>query len=288
MFNHSPLRYPGGKSRVSGFIAQLIKDNNIVEGTYVEPFAGGAGVALNLLFNGMVKDIYINDKDRSIYAFWKAITESTEDFINKIMEVNITIDEWEQQRKVQLNKNEANLFDLGFSTFFLNRTNRSGIIMGGVIGGKTQAGDWKLDVRFNKEKLISKILKIAEHKNNIIIQNKDAVDLLKTDVSTLDIKNTLIYLDPPYYKQGKKLYMNSFTHQQHVSLFEEINKMKHLWLVSYDDCQEIHDIYKSKRNITYPLRYTACIKYSGKEAMFASDNLLVDTKCNPLLCKKAC
>lgn len=288
MFNYSPLRYPGGKSRVSGFIAQLIKDNNIVEGTYVEPFAGGAGVALNLLFNRLVKNIYINDKDRAIYAFWKAITESTEEFINKIMEVNITIDEWEQQRKIQLNKNDANLFDLGFSTFFLNRTNRSGIIMGGVIGGKAQAGDWKLDVRFNKEKLISKILKIAEYKNNIIIQNKDAIDLLKTDVSTLNIKNTLIYLDPPYYKQGKKLYMNSFTHQQHVSLFEEINKMKHLWLVSYDDCQEIHNIYKSKRNITYPLRYTACVKYSGKEAMFASDNLLVDTECNPLLCKKAC
>ena len=235
MFNHSPLRYPGGKSRVSGFIAQLIKDNNIVEGTYVEPFAGGAGVALNLLFNGVVKNIYINDKDRSIYAFWKAITESTEDFINKIININITIDEWEQQRKIQLNKNEADLFDLGFSTFFLNRTNRSGIIMGGVIGGKAQAGNWKLDVRFNKEKLISKILKIAEHKNNIIIQNKDAMELLKTDVPTLDIKNTLIYLDPPYYKQGQKLYMNSFTHQQHVCLFEEINKMKHLWLVSYDD-----------------------------------------------------
>ena len=286
MFSHSPLRYPGGKSRVSGFIAQVLKDNNIVEGNYVEPFAGGAGVALNLLFNGLVKNIYINDKDRSIYAFWKTIIERTDDFIDRIQNVDITIEEWEKQRQVQFDKNKATLFDLGFSTFFLNRTNRSGIIMGGVIGGKAQTGQWKLDVRFNKEKLITKILKIAKYKNNIIVRNKDVIDFLNTDIMQLDIKNTLIYLDPPYYHQGQKLYMNSFTPEQHIRLYEKINEMKHLWLVSYDDCSEIHNIYKAKRNITYPLWYTAGIKYFGNEAMFASDRLLVDIDCSPLQYKK--
>ena len=283
MLNNSPLRYPGGKSRVSGFIAQLIKNNNIVKGNYVEPFAGGAGVALNLLFSATVDNIYINDKDRSVYAFWVGITQDTERFIERISHTEITMFEWEKQREIQRNKMDVSLFDLGFSTFFLNRTNRSGIIMGGAIGGKKQEGCWKLDVRFNKDKLIKKILKIASYKNQIHIENKDAIDFLNSTVSQLDINNTLIYLDPPYYEKGKKLYMNSFNHEEHKNLYNQINAMKHLWIVSYDDHEKIHEIYKKKRNITYPLRYSAGTKCIGSEVMFASDNLVVDISCNPIL-----
>ena len=287
MLNNSPLRYPGGKSRVSGFVAQLIRNNNIVKGNYVEPFAGGAGVALNLLFNATVDNIYINDKDRAIYAFWLAITQNTEQFIEKISRTEITIFEWEKQREIQRNKMDVSLFDLGFSTFFLNRTNRSGIIMGGAIGGKQQAGTWKLDVRFNKEKLISKILKIASYKKQIHIENKDVIEFLKDNVANLDVDNTLIYLDPPYYEKGKKLYMNSFNHAEHEDLYNQINSMKHLWIVSYDDNENIHKIYQEKRNITYPLRYSAGTKCLGSEVLFASDNLIVDVDCNPLLFNKA-
>ncbi len=286
MLNNSPLRYPGGKSRVSGFIAELVKNNNIIKGNYVEPFAGGAGVALNLLFNAVVDNIYINDKDRSIYAFWMAITKNTNQFIEKIYETTITIEEWERQQLVQLNKNDVSLFELGFSTFFLNRTNRSGIIMGGPIGGKSQSGIWKLDVRFNKEKLISKILKIASYGEQIHIENKDAVDFLRDDVASLDVNNTLIYLDPPYYVKGKKLYMNSFNHEQHQNLYNQIACMNHLWVVSYDDNENIHAIYDGKRKIAYPLRYSAGEKCLGEEVMFASDRLVVDTNCNPLLFNK--
>lgn len=286
MFNYSPLRYPGGKSRISGFITQLIKDNNIIGGNYVEPFAGGAGVALYLLFNNIVKNIYINDKDISIYAFWKSILDDTDKFIRKIQETEISITEWEKQRKIQQNKVNESLFDLGFSTFFLNRTNRSGIIMGGVIGGKNQSGKWKLDVRFNKEKLINKILKIASYKEFITVKNKDVIDFLKEDVSVLDKNQTFIYLDPPYYNQGQKLYMNAFDNQQHLNLYSEIKSLPYLWLVSYDDCDEIRKIYQQQRNISYKLRYTACVKYLGEEAMFASDNLIVNTDINPLEYKK--
>ena len=143
--NRSPLRYPGGKSRITNFVAKLIKDNNITGGCYVEPFAGGAGVALNLLLDGIVDRIFINDKDRSIYAFWDSAINHTERFICRLESVNVTIEEWKKQREIQLNKENANLFDLGFSTFFLNRTNRSGIIMAGVIGGISQTGKWKID-----------------------------------------------------------------------------------------------------------------------------------------------
>ncbi len=279
--NRSPLRYPGGKSRITSFVAKLIKDNNITGGCYVEPFAGGAGVALNLLFDGIVDTIYINDKDRSIYAFWDSIVNHTERFVYRLENIDVTIDEWKKQREIQLNKNNADLFDLGFSTFFLNRTNRSGIIMAGVIGGVSQSGKWKIDVRFNRDALISKIRNIGKYRKKINIFNMDASDFLNSVVINLDIKSTLIYLDPPYYVKGSQLYMNSFKHDDHVRIFQDLSKLDHYWLVSYDDQKEIRDIYK-RDSISYLLRYTAGTKYHGSEVMFASDNLILDFNSNPL------
>lgn len=280
--NNSPLRYPGGKSRISKFVAKLIEENNIIKGNYVEPFAGGAGVALNLLFSGVVDNIFINDKDKSIYAFWYSILNDTDKFIDKIISLNVTIEEWLKQREIQKNEN-TDMFHLGFSTFFLNRTNRSGIIKGGVIGGIGQAGNWKLDVRFNKEALIKKIQRIAAYKEHIHIYNMDAIDFLNDEVIKLDIHNTLIYLDPPYYAKAKQLYMNFFEHKDHVKLYDVVNKLQYLWLVSYDNQKEIKEIYKNKPELTieYDLRYTAGVKGSGQEIMFASENLIF-TKRNPI------
>ena len=286
MFNNSPLRYPGGKSRVSKFVGQIIKDNHIVNGNYVEPFAGGAGVALNLLYSNVVDNIYINDKDSSIFAFWYSILNYTDAFVDKILNTPVTISEWHKQRDIQQSCTD-DLFSLGFSTFFLNRTNRSGIIKGGVIGGVEQSGIWKLDVRFNKNSLIKKIQRIAANKEKIHIFNMDAIQFLKKEVSKLDVSNTFIYLDPPYYKKGKQLYMNFFTHNDHVKLFEAISQLSYRWLVSYDNREEIKNIYQHNPELTieYNLRYTAGQKCSGQEIMFASDNLVFN-KVNPITLEK--
>ena len=285
MQNNTPLRYPGGKSRITVFISKIIKDNNIVDGNYVEPFAGGCGVALNLLLSGIVKDIYINDKDRSIYAFWYSILNNCDEFIEKINSVDISVEEWKKQQKIQKNKEDCDLFELGFSTFFLNRTNRSGIIKGGIIGGLHQNGAWKLDVRFNKEKLIDKILKIVKYKENIHLYNLDAVEFLDAIVPKLDIANTLFYLDPPYYVKGGQLYMNYFKHEDHIRILNVVKKLKHHWLVSYDNHKEINELYDGIKNITYLLRYTAGTKYNGSEIMFASSDLIFDENAEPLKVK---
>ena len=285
MRNNTPLRYPGGKSRITNFISKIIKDNNIVNGNYVEPFAGGCGVALNLLLDGIVNNIYINDKDRSIYAFWYSILNYSDKFLEKLKNIDITIDEWKKQRETQSDKETADLFELGFSTFFLNRTNRSGIIKGGVIGGISQNGFWKLDVRFNKDKLIQKIKNIIQHKEKIHLYNMDAVDFLEIVVSKLDVNNTLVYLDPPYYVKGGQLYMNYFKHEDHVRIFNHVSQLKHHWLVSYDNQKEINEIYAGTKNISYLLRYTAGTKYNGSEIMFASPRLKFDETTNLLQSK---
>ena len=270
---YSPLRYPGGKNKISEFIRKIVRGNNLEGGVYIEPYAGGASVALSLLIEGKVSRIIINDFDRSIYAFWYCILYKTEDFCRKIRKTSVTVATWFEQRKIQNNKEKEDLFDLGFSTFFLNRTNRSGIISGGPIGGSKQAGEWKINARFNKRELIHRIEEIAKHKKNIRLYNLDAVKLIKKIQKDLS-KDTLIYFDPPYYVKGKKLYVNYYTHRDHVLVSETIKKISEpKWIVSYDNVKEIVDLYKKYNKQVYDLNYSVINGTIGKEVMFFSKNL---------------
>lgn len=174
---YSPLRYPGGKNKLSAFIAKICIDNNI-NGHYVEPYSGGASVALFLLMEGFVERITINDRDRAIYAFWYCVLNKTKQLCEKIENAELTIEEWKKQKKIQLNKKNVDLLTLGFSTFYLNRTNRSGIINYGVMGGIEQKGNYLIDCRFNKEDLVQRIRNIAKHKKNIRLYKKDAIKLI--------------------------------------------------------------------------------------------------------------
>ncbi|MFA7075716.1 MAG: DNA adenine methylase [Candidatus Izemoplasmatales bacterium] len=264
MAHPSPLRYPGGKMKLANFIYDAILLNDIQGGTYIEPFAGGSNVALFLLFQEQVKKIVINDIDRAIYAVWHSVLYNTDKLCNKIIETPITINIWEEQKKIQKIKNDANLFDLGFSTFFLNRTNRSGIINAGPIGGKSQDGNWKIDARFNKKDLIKRIRKIALYKSRINLYNKDAIDLI-CDISPELDEHSLIYFDPPYYNKGSSLYTNSYKHEDHKALSEFIKGLNCKWILTYDYIPDIINMYRSTERRLLTLCYTASKKISGNE-----------------------
>ncbi|HES9196381.1 TPA: DNA adenine methylase, partial [Streptococcus pyogenes] len=210
MKNISPLRYPGGKSQVYDYVRELVIANDAI--TYIEPYMGGMGIALKLLLNNNVHKIMVNDYDKAIYAFWYSVLNYTEQLIEKINTTPITIDEWKLQREVQKNKNNCDdLLTLGFSTLFLNRTNRSGIIKAGVIGGLKQDGNYKLDCRFNKEKTIKKIKLIASYKKQIKLYNMDAEKFIRLNITKT--KNSFTFFDPPYYTKGPGLYTNFYNHE---------------------------------------------------------------------------
>jgi len=270
----SPLRYPGGKSTLTNYIRVLLKENDLLDGIYVEPFVGGAGVALSLLYNECVSKIIINDLNYSIYAFWYSVLNHSDELCSLIENIDLTVDEWLRQKEIQRSSN-VTLLELGFSTFFLNRTNRSGIINGGIIGGLDQSGKWKIDARFNKVELVKRIEKIVRYKDRITLYNLDAIDLIKNILPGLPSK-TLVYLDPPYYKKGQDLYQNHFNHQDHENLASLIKNLKNiLWLLTYDNIKPIHELYKEFRKIVYSINYSAASKYSGSEVMIFSDRLKV-------------
>ena len=285
--NTTPLRYPGGKGKLTEFLKLVFEQNGLLDGHYVEPYAGGSGLALNLLMLEYASCIHLNDLNPSVYAFWHSVINSPDKLCKMIRDVKVTMNEWRKQKKIQREPGKNDLLKLGFSTFFLNRTNRSGIITGGVIGGNNQEGNYKIDARFNKVALIHRIEKIALYRSRIRLYNLDAVDLI-TGVLPLLPKNTLVYLDPPYYVKADRLYVDFYKHDDHQAIANLVTKKITLpWIVSYDHMPEIAKMYKGFPTITYGMDYSAAKCYKGSEVMFFSKKVLIPDVKNPAALKAA-
>ncbi len=270
---YSPLRYPGGKNKLSAFLAKICMDNNL-HSHYIEPYAGGASVALFLLIEGYVKKITINDKDRSIYAFWYSVKYNCEKLCQLIDDTEVNIENWYKQKEIQQLKDSKDLLSLGFSTLFLNRTNRSGIIKGGAIGGLKQEGNYKIDCRFNKVEIKKRIRLIAKYSNEIDIYNEDAIDLIDYVISKNEKKGAIFYFDPPYYLKADQLYMNHYIDDNHRLISEKIRNIKNVaWIVSYDEHPFIENLYKDLSTKKYSFNHSAGIAKAGKEILFFSHGI---------------
>lgn len=272
----SPLRYPGGKAKLANFVARLLERNGLTGGHYVEPYAGGASVALALVLRGLVSRAHINDIDPSVHAFWHSVLKEPEALCRLIVDTRVTAKEWQRQKVIQRSPAGHSKLELGFSTFFLNRTNRSGIIASaGMIGGARQAGVWKLDARYNKSELVDRVERIADVADRIRLHRSDAAKLLNRLMPKLPEKS-FMYLDPPYYVKGtSRLYANSYEHDDHVQVAEIVRAARTPWLVSYDDQVQIRTMYDGFRRRRFQLSYTARDRYEGAEVLVFSNLLRI-------------
>ncbi|EKA7355218.1 DNA adenine methylase [Vibrio vulnificus] len=265
---YSPLRYPGGKSKLTAYVVETLKLNGLEGGTYVEPFAGGCAIAWYLLLEKHVQSVWINDLDPAIHAFWFSVLNRTDELCQLIIDTEVTIEEWHRQKAIYTN-DRTNSLQLGFATLFLNRTNRSGIIKAGVIGGLEQNGNYLLDCRFNKSRLIEQIRSISEYKDNIVLTNLDATQFIDEYLFSIE-GPCLVNIDPPYYVKGKGLYQNFFEHDDHYRLFRSVRNIQHPWIVTYDNTPEICGIYAEFEPQEFGLTYTAQTKRKGLEVIIHS------------------
>lgn len=281
---YSPLRYPGGKGRLAPFIRQVFIDNSLCEGVYIEPYAGGAAIALELVMTGYAREAWINDIDSAIHAFWHSALNDSTALIKKVQRAKLTISEWHRQRSIYLDSDNQNSLSLGFATLYLNRVNRSGILSAGVIGGLSQTGTWLIDARFNREELIERLQRVAQYRHRIHLFNLDAEKLLKKVPIP---KRSLIYLDPPYFRKAQRLYRNHYAEADHARIAKLVHSLREThWIVSYDDAPEILNLYPRKRRIRYALNYSAQEKRNGAELMFFSTGLKYPNTNNPALYRK--
>lgn len=282
---NTPLRYPGGKSVLSTFLKSIIDLNFDTTPIYAEPYAGGAGAGINLLLAGSVEKIYINDANTAIFSFWYSLKHFGSDFLDLFDNTEVSLDQWQNQRLVFRrglgNPNSMAMLLYGFSTFYLNRCNRSGILHAGPIGGQTVESQElaidKINARYNKERLREKLVSIIEVSKQIKIYNDDALYFLRNRIRRMPSdkqQRVLIYLDPPYYQQGANLYMNYYSEKDHVKLSKLLSKDTHFkWILSYDNVEEIKALYSTFDLYSFDLSYTAQEKKIGSELLIPSYNL---------------
>jgi len=251
-----------------------VRANELVNGTYVEPYAGGAGAGIALLITGQVRKIVINDLDPAIYAFWRAVVDSSPDFVKMIREAELSVDEWRRQREVYHTADRRDYLSLGFATFYLNRTNRSGVLNGGPIGGLDQSGDYKIDARFNRDSLIERVRLIGLHSKRITVRQRDGVSIIRQFGTSPGV---LIYADPPYFEKAGSLYMNSFKDDDHVALSACLNDLRSAkWLLTYDNASRVAELYANRRREKFTLHYSAHRVRRASEIMVFSDGLIVE------------
>lgn len=264
----SPFRYPGGKGKLSQFLAFFILENDMLGCRLVEPFCGGAGGTLPLLLSGIIEKLVINDLNAAVSAFWYSLKNHTDELLELIDTEPVTIERWHYWRNIYIN-GDFNKVRLGYSAFFLNRTNRSGILHAGPIGGRDQSGTYKIDCRFNKETLKRRICSIAQVADKIEVSSINALDLLnKTSV------DDFIYADPPYVKEGKNIYNNyCFSSNEHADFANIIKRCKSKWLISYDDNPLVHELYSSSGINVVEFSYMMNQARVGRELIIASSML---------------
>ena len=269
----SPLRYPGGKGLLYSRLRQIIRDNNLTSSTYVEPYAGGAGAALGLLVSGQVESIAINDLDPAVYAFWRSVVDDPDEFSRRVRAVDLTVKEWEKQREIYDTASRDDLLRLGFATFYLNRTNRSGVLNGGPIGGKDQTGNYKIDARFNRDTLLERIRLIGLYASRITVTNQDGREVIKRYA---DNPNAFIYADPPYFEKAGSLYKNAFDANDHKDLATCLNGVTAArWILTYDNVPQVGELYSERRSRLFSLNYSAHRVTKAQEVMVFSDSLTI-------------
>lgn len=278
----TPLRYPGGKSCLAGFMKVVFAQNDLIDGDYAEPYCGGAGIAFELLNSEFVRQVHLNDVDPAIHAFWWSVFNHTDEICRRISSCKLSIHNWRRQRAVLERGQDESMQDLGFAAFFLNRVNRSGILSAGPIGGLEQSGEWTIDARFNRTTLCSQIESIARFKDRVRLYRLDAVDFIRSIALDLP-ERALIYADPPYVVKGKRLYLNAYEKDDHAVISRVIQSIKKRhWIVSYDNEKLIRDLYSKHRSLKYRIGYSANIRSSGSEIIVFSDDLRLPRVTSPL------
>jgi DNA adenine methylase len=273
--SQSPFRYPGGKATLGPLVAEIIRHNNLWLCDYAEPFAGGAGLALRLMFENVVWNIHINDKDPAIWGFWHAALNENAELVRLILETPVTVDEWRRQREILLAADLRRPAELGFAAFFLNRTNRSGVIKsGGIIGGFDQVGPYKIDCRFNRRELASRVARLRHYRKRIHLTHLDAAEFL-AQFQRNATRPSLLCIDPPYYNQGSSLYSNYYQRGDHAALAQQIQALHLPWLLTYDRATAIAELYGERKRYAFDIAYSVNRKRKGSELMVLSDRLEV-------------
>jgi DNA adenine methylase len=244
----SPLRYPGGKRRLAPYIVETLRLNGLRPHLYIEPFAGGASVAIQLLHENMVEQIALGEKDPMVAGFWKAVFTDHERLIAELRRLEPTLENWTYYRRTRPRT------PLGWAVkcLFLNRTSFSGILSptAGPIGGHQQTSEYTIGCRFPIKRLEQRITQIAAYANRVaFIHEGDWQEVVgRTRQLGYTHDQIFYYLDPPFYEKAERLYRYYFYEPDHQMLHHQLSELDANYILSYDAAEPIVARYSSNGN----------------------------------------
>lgn len=270
----SPFRYPGGKGFLTPFLADEISRRfGDIKPSYAEPYCGGAGAATNLLLSGSVERLLLNDADHRVYSAWKAMLSETERFLERVATAKVNLETWHDCIEKLHSKPDAVYdFNTGFAAFFINRTSRSGVLLGsGPIGGYSQEGNWKIDARFNREALSNRIQRLGDRRENIVLSCQDGLSFCKELEMKQVLAKTFLFVDPPYIEAGGRLYYDGMTEAKHDALANWLrsDSAPH-WLLTYDDHPLVRENYEGLPEHKIQVQYSLARRRAEKELLYKS------------------
>lgn len=265
----TPFRYPGSKSSFTNVVKKIITYNRLENSVLIEPYAGSAAVTLALISEGICSKAIIGERDPLLYSFWKVVFSNPKTLIERVKKSNIDLQTWQSLQPLLRvdNPKDHDLNELAFAALFLNRTNFSGVMHAGPIGGKSQTSAYKIDCRFNKADLIQRIIGINKLKSRIKVKFGDALKLIE---KSKNIENSIFYIDPPYFLQGPKLYRHNYNTTQHMELAAVLNECKFNWILSYDSHSVIRNLYENQSHVLTPFQYSTRKPKSENELLITN------------------
>lgn len=279
----SPLRYPGGKRRLVPYVASALVANDLKPGLFTEPFSGGASVSLELLHAELVDRIGISDSDPMVAAFWETVFEDADWLCKKIETIPVTLEGWTRFKRGRFTARRW----LALACLFLNRTSFNGSLnrRAGPIGGHKQESDYRLDCRFPRERLISRVRaceRLAPSVDFVRCEDAGKVVAYARKRAREQGWTTFFYFDPPFWAKSDRLYRLSFQEWQHEELAESLRWLTDSWLLSYDPAPEVAKLYEEHRGVQsaqIELFYTAARRSAGHELVITNlDQLPEETR----------
>lgn len=226
---------------------------------------------MGLLVTGQVQKLVLNDLDPAIFAFWRTLKNEPDYLVRQIGRARLDVEEWRKQKKIYAAADERDERKLGFATFYLNRTNRSGVLNGGPIGGLDQTGHYKIDARFNREALVERVRIISLYADQIEVLSEDGASVIRRYAPKA---KTFIYADPPYFEKAGSLYLNHFAAADHEVLARVLNAQSaRNWVLTYDNVSQVEELYSERRRRIFGLNYSAHRVVKAKEVMVLSDTI---------------
>jgi DNA adenine methylase len=240
----SPLRYPGGKRRLVPYLAAALAENNLRPDLFVEPYAGGASVSLELLHLDFAGRAVIGDLDPMVNAFWETVVTDVDWLCEQVESVPLSLSEWERMKKTRFRSRRS----LALACLYLNRTSFNGALhnSAGPIGGRAQTSEYDIGCRFPRARLVGRLRACAELADRIdVVPAQDAMVTVREarERARHDELSAFFYLDPPFWAKSKFLYRRSFTELAHERLADQLHWLQDQFLLSYDPAPEIVDLY---------------------------------------------